>query len=93
MQAVHAVETGDLTLADEHYEKLRGLVVGTREPLFWYAVTLTEHGHIDKALPVFALVFTVEPVWQNMIDRLVVSGDFPDDPAAISKVKGLTKKK
>ncbi len=44
----------------------------------------SEHGHIDKALPVFALVFAVEPVWHSMIDRLVVSGDFPDDPAAIS---------
>lgn len=93
VQAVHAVEVGDLTAAQEHYERLRGLVVGTREPLFWYAVTLTEHGHLDKALPVFALVFAVEPIWHSMIDRLVVSGDFPDDPSAISKVKGLVKKK
>lgn len=93
VQAVHAVETGDMTLADQHFERLRGLVVGTREPLFWYAVTLTEHGFLEKALPVFALVFAVEPVWHSVIDRLVVSGDFPDDPSAISKVKALVKKK
>jgi uncharacterized Ntn-hydrolase superfamily protein len=93
VQAVHAVEIGDMALADQHYERLRGLVVGTREPLFWYAVTLTEHGYLEKALPVFALVFAVEPIWHSTIDRLVVSGDFPDDPAAISKVKALVKKK
>jgi uncharacterized Ntn-hydrolase superfamily protein len=93
IQAVHAVETGNLASAREYSENLRGLVVGTREPLFWYAVTLAEHGYLDEALPIFALVFAVEPIWGSMIDRLVVSGNFPDDPAAITKVKALVKKR
>jgi len=93
IQAIHAVETGNMELAHEYQENLRGLVVGTREPLFWYAVTLAEHGHIDNALPLFALVFQVEPAWYEMLDRLIVSGNFPDDPGAITKVKALAKKR
>ncbi|MBN1430119.1 MAG: DUF1028 domain-containing protein [Anaerolineae bacterium] len=93
IQAIHAVETGNMASAHEYQENLRGLVVGTREPLFWYAVTLAEHGHLDEALPLFALVFKIEPIWYDMLDRLVVSGNFPDDPASITKVKSLAKKK
>jgi uncharacterized Ntn-hydrolase superfamily protein len=88
-QAIHAVSTGDMAQAREYYGKLRGLVVGTREPQFWYATALAEHDHLAEALPIFAEVFTVEPVWRDLIDRLVKSGDFPDDPAVIEAVKGI----
>lgn len=87
--AIHAVENGRMEEARAYYDKLRGLVVGVREPKFWYAVALAEHGHLDEALPIFAEVFKVEPIWRGLIDRLVTAGVFPSDPAVIEKVKGL----
>ncbi len=88
-RAIHAVEEGDLETARQHYGNLRGLVVGTREPQFWYAAALAEKGHLDEALPIFAEVFKVEPVWRELIDRLAKAGFFPQDPAVIERVKGL----
>lgn len=88
-QAIHAVSIGDIARARECYARLRKLVVGTCEPQFWYATALAEHGHLDEALPIFAEVFAVEPVWRELIDRLVKSGDFPNDDAVIEAVKGI----
>jgi uncharacterized Ntn-hydrolase superfamily protein len=88
-EAVHAIESGNIAEARRLYVDLRGLVVGTREPLFWYAKALVEAGHVDEALVTFGEVFAVEPVWKDLIDRLVASGHFPDDPKIIQKVKAL----
>lgn len=90
-RAEQAVEKGDLEKAKKYYGKMRGLVVGTREPQFWYATALVEHGHLDQALPIFAEVFTIEPIWLELIDRLVEVGFFPDDPVAIAKTKAVLK--
>jgi uncharacterized Ntn-hydrolase superfamily protein len=88
-EALHAIKGSDIAEARRIYVDLRGLVVGTREPLFWYATALAKAGHVDEALVTFGEVFAVEPVWKELIDRLVVSGDFPDDSKIIQKVKAL----
>src|SRR5574341_543757 len=89
LQAVRALEKGDLDKAHEYYGNLRGLVVGSRQPLFWYAVALVENDRIDEALPIFGLVFAVEPVWRDLIDRLAKAGYFPDRPDVIKQVKAV----
>ncbi len=91
-QASHAVEKGDLESARQHYAQLRGLVVGTREPQFWYATTLAKHGHLDEALVIFAEVFAIEPIWHELLDRLVEAEVFPKDPAVLEKVRALPKR-
>ena len=88
-----ALRNQDLKLAKEYYAKLRGLVVGSREVHFWYATTLVEAGYVDEALPIFAEVFAIEPLWHDMIDRLVAVGHFPNNPAVIGKVKALPVKR
>jgi uncharacterized Ntn-hydrolase superfamily protein len=88
-EATHAIKNGDIDEARRIYVNLRGLVVGTREPLFWYATALVEAGHVDEALITFGEVFAVEPVWKELIDRLVVAESFPNDAAIIKKVKAL----
>lgn len=88
-RAIYAVAEGNMDEARQNYQKLRGLVVGTREPHFWYAAALAEYGHLEEALPIFQEVFTVEPVWRSLIDRLANSGDFPRDPDVIAKVKAV----
>jgi uncharacterized Ntn-hydrolase superfamily protein len=88
-----ALRNHDLKQAKEYYEKLRGLVVGSREVHFWYATTLVEAGYVDEAIPIFAEVFAIEPLWHDMIDRLVSVGHFPNDKAVIERVKALPVKK
>ncbi len=92
-QAIHALERGNLEQAREYYGKLRGLVVGVREPHFWYAAALLEHGHVEEALPILAEVFKVEPVWRTLLDRLAAAGLFPNDPDLIAKVKAVAEEK
>ncbi len=87
--AIHDIEKGNMDSARTHYRNLRGLVVGTREPQFWYAAALAEHGHVQEALPIFAEVFQVEPVWRSMLDRLAKQGFFPDDDEIIEVVRSV----
>lgn len=87
--AIHDVETGNMESARTHYRNLRGLVVGTREPQFWYAAALVENGHIQEALPIFAEVFQVEPVWRALVERLAARGFFPDDEAIVRAVQSV----
>jgi uncharacterized Ntn-hydrolase superfamily protein len=86
-QAIYAVSIGDMERAHSYHQKLRGLVVGTREPLFWYATALAEHGHIEEAMPLFSEVFQVEPIWRDLLDRLADAGAFPPDPALIERIR------
>lgn len=86
-QAIHAISVGNIEHARDIYEKLRGLVVGTREPLFWYATALAEHGYVEESLPVFTEVFRVEPVWRELLDRLADAGSFPPDPVLIERIR------
>lgn len=53
---------------------------------FWHAVTLTSQGRVDEALPIFQRVFTAEPRWIPLIERLVPSGLLPDDRAVIERI-------
>jgi uncharacterized Ntn-hydrolase superfamily protein len=43
------------------------------EPIIWYAVALANAGHIASALPLFAEVYAVEPVWREIMPRLVAA--------------------
>lgn len=87
--AERALKRDDIKEAREYYSKLRGLVVGSREVQFWYATSLVEAGYLDEAMPIFAEVFAIEPLWHDMIDRLVAVGRFPNQKDIIKKVKAL----
>jgi uncharacterized Ntn-hydrolase superfamily protein len=93
MRATHAVEVGNIAEARAHYGNLRGLVVGTREPQFWYAAALAEHGYMDEALPIFAEVFKVEPIWRSLISRLVKAGRLTLKAEDVKRIKALPKEK
>lgn len=92
-EATELLEAGDLESATQLYDKLRGLAVGNREPMFWYAVSLASEGHVERALPIFAEVFTHDAIWLEVLDRLVPGGYFPDDKALLARVKAVAPKK
>lgn len=53
---------------------------------FWAAVSRFKAGREEEALPLFREVFRKEPIWAELVPRLVTSGLLPDDPAAIRRI-------
>ncbi len=56
------------------------------EMRFWAAVGLFTAGREEQALPMFREVFSREPVWAELVPRLVPSGLLPDDPQALKRI-------
>ncbi len=65
-----AVEHGDMKKAMEAYAAAQKLFPENLEMKYWTAVTMANNGQLDKALPVFAEVFTSDPNWRELTRRL-----------------------
>ncbi len=81
---------GDAEGALQAYEAAAGLAPQIVELPFWNAVSLADTGKMTDALPIFKDVFTREPIWAELLTRLVPAGLIKDDPemiAAILKMK------
>ena len=59
------------------------------ELLFWQAVDLVAAGQVEAALPLFKQVFEVDPIWRDLIPRLVPAGQLPDDPDLVERILQL----
>ena len=59
------------------------------ELLFWQAVDLVAAGQVEAALPLFKQVFEVDPIWRDLIPRLVPAGQLPDDPDLVECILQL----
>jgi len=86
-QGDQAFEQGDVEAARAHYGKARGLAPDNLEMRFWYAVTLTNSGHGEEALPIFAAVFRQDPQWALLIGRLEASGLLQADPSLVDRIE------
>lgn len=53
---------------------------------FWNAVTLADNGNLDEALPIFKDVFTREPIWKELLNRLPASGLIKNDLEMLDKI-------
>jgi len=62
------------------------LAPGNVEILFWHAATLAQIGEVDRSLPIFKEVFDRDPIWRDVVPRLVPSELLPDDPTLIEKI-------
>lgn len=56
------------------------------EIIFWHAVALVNMKRLDEALPLFALVFHMEPAWRELTPRLPAAGVLPDDKDLIRRI-------
>ena len=63
-----------------------GLAPGLLELQFWAAVARFRAGDEAGALRIFAEVFAREPIWADLVPRLVTPGMLPDDPQAIARI-------
>jgi uncharacterized Ntn-hydrolase superfamily protein len=53
---------------------------------FWAAAELFMGGQEDVALAMFREVFAKEPIWAELVPRIVPTGRLPDDLAAIERI-------
>ena len=79
----------DFENAKKEYEIAVELSGGNLEILYWFAVTLTTEGEIDKALPIYKKIFEQDKNWQILIPRLVTSEILPNDTTVIKQIMEL----
>ncbi len=53
-------------------------VADNPEGMFWYAVSLASVGKVEDSLPFFKKVFTANPIWRDLVHRLVNAELVPD---------------
>ncbi len=82
-----AVEKNDFALAAKEYTAAQTDAPQIVEIPFWMAVSMANSGHLDESLPLFKEVFAKEPVWADLVPRLVGSGLLKDDPAMLARIQ------
>src|SRR5919199_2414517 len=65
-------------------------VTDNPEVMFWYAVTLASVEKVEESLPFFKKVFAANPIWQDLVPRLVRAKLLPDKEQVITKVMEQT---
>jgi uncharacterized Ntn-hydrolase superfamily protein len=80
------IAKGDFVAAKDHYAKAADLAPDIEELPFWEAVTLTEMGKIEQALPIFRKVFSINRNWILLVKRLPASGLLPKEPEIMEKI-------
>ena len=56
------------------------------ELVFWHAVKLVDVDQLEAALPFFKKVFEMDPIWRDLVPRLVQPELLPDDDKLIKKI-------
>ncbi len=80
---------GRVTEALDAYRVAAGMLPGMLELPFWQAVTLADLGKMDEALPIFKDVFSKEPNWALLLQRLPAAGLIKDDAVMLRQIMGL----
>lgn len=83
-----AMGEGDMDSALDEYDRAEELVPEIVEMPFWKAVGLAGTGRVDEAVPVFAEVFGREPVWRDLLTRVVDAGLLDIDDEALARILG-----
>ncbi len=81
-----AIGSEDMDRALDQYTKAERLVPEIVEMPFWKAVTLVGTGHLEAALPVFDEVFEREPVWRELLPRVVDAGLLDVDEETLQRI-------
>ncbi len=81
-----AMEEADFAKASQEYSAAEKIAPHIVEIPFWHAVTLASSNEVEKSLPIFKRVFAREPIWAELVPRLVHAELLPDDPELIRKI-------
>lgn len=79
--------------AMKEYNKGMEIYSDNPEMIFWPAVTLASTGKVEDSLPLFKKVFTADPQWALLLQRLPKAGQFPNDDKLMKKILAVVPKK
>lgn len=79
--------------AMKEYNKGMEIYSDNPEMIFWPAVTLASTGKVEDSLPLFKKVFTADPQWALLLQRLPKAGQFPNDEKLMKKILAVAPKK
>jgi uncharacterized Ntn-hydrolase superfamily protein len=85
-EAEQALVAGNADVAADAFQRAVALAPNDIEMRFWAAAALFSGGHEAQALDMFREVFSREPIWADLVPRLVAPGMLPDDPGAIQRI-------
>jgi len=95
-RAYELMNLGDEYLGKEETEKALEAYAGAAklapemgEIPFWHAVTLADMGRLEEALPIFKELFTVNPNWARLLQRLPAAGMIHADQQTIQRILDL----
>ena len=81
-----AIEEADFEKASHEYAAAEQLAPEIVEIPFWHAVTLAAGDKLEASLPIFRRVFAREPIWADLVTRLVDAEILPDDKDLIERI-------
>jgi uncharacterized Ntn-hydrolase superfamily protein len=81
-----ALEKKDTATALKEYAAAERLAPQNLEMKFWHAVSLTNIGEVDQALPIFRNVFMVDRNWATLVPRLRGVDLLPDKDDTIARI-------
>lgn len=70
----HAVETGNMKLASEEYQKAEKMFPDNLEMQFWHAITLLNNGQLGEGSTMLKSIFQKDNNWRILTARLPASG-------------------
>jgi len=82
-----AVERKDLAGAEREYGAAAALLPDSAEVVFWYGIALAGNGQVERALPLLARAYALDPAWRELVGRLPAAGLLPDDPALVARLR------
>jgi uncharacterized Ntn-hydrolase superfamily protein len=89
-QGNQALIKGNLSDADHFFKKGQMLNPDNVEMTFWYAIELTNMGHLDKALPIFKTIFEKDITWKTIVlPRVAEAGILRTGTEQIEKINNL----
>ncbi len=81
-----AVEKGDLEGAENAYAQAEYILGDNLEARYWHAVAMVNAGEIERALPIFADIFTRGDNWRELTPRLVGVGFLQADEETLARI-------
>ncbi|MCI0422412.1 MAG: tetratricopeptide repeat protein [Acidobacteria bacterium] len=82
----------DFEGALREYRAAEKLLPDNVEVQYWSAVSLANAGRLQEALPLFQAVFVREPVWAELIPRLLKVDLLKVDEAGLQKILSVRSK-
>lgn len=81
-----AIENQDYEAALREYSLAEKLCPDNLEMQYWHAVSLTNIGKIETALPIFRRVFQADPNWRTLTERIYVVEMLKVTPAQLQLI-------